>query len=506
MTHPDPHAVPTRSERHRIAIACTVSLVFLMQGIDTTILTVAIPGIAADLQRSPLSLHLLVSAYLLALAVFMPVASWFSDRLGPRRLFCLSVLIFMAGSVLTAFMPTLGLMIPCRMLQGFGGALMTPVGRLIVLRAFGPGRTIDAMTWLAIPTMVGPLIGPLLGAVLVEMFDWRLLFVVNTPLAIAAILGVLRLVPPLPAVAAGRFDTRGFLLAGLALVTFQLAIEALGLWGGIGLTLLPVSALVFWVYTRHARTREKPALDISLFHFENFRIGVLAGGLGRAGLNAMAFLLPLFLQLGLGFRPLQAGLISALAAFSSLASKPVLKHVIRRLGFRRTLVALTVAGSLSMAAYATVSTGWPVMALVGMSFLAGAVRILYFNSVQSITFTGLPAERLSSATATAGVIQQLCMGLGISLSAALLSALQGEAAGVGMRDFNHAFLIMAVLPLLSLPLLMTRAGGRQEPAAAPLRKTNPEKENKSIGAIARSIETTTKAGERAPERASDTAA
>ncbi|SLN57145.1 putative transport protein HsrA [Aquimixticola soesokkakensis] len=448
------------TESRRIAIAFVVACAFLMQGVDTTLLTIAIPVISADMGRSPLSLHVLITAYLLSLAVFMPVSGWFSDRFGARRVFVLSMGLFMAGSVITAFAPELWMMVLCRMLQGFGGAMMTPVGRMIVLRAFGPGRTLDGMTWLTVPVLIGPLIGPVIGASLIEVAPWRALFFVNTPICLAALIGALKLIPALPAEGAKRFDTLGFALAGIALVLFQLGIEAIThpAYGLVGAAILGAGAIaLFLVYRRHAITLEargqRAALALDLFKGRAFATGVIAGGIGRIGVNSMAFLLPLFLQLGLGFRPIHAGLISAISAFGSLASKPLLKRLIARHGYGRVIVGITLTSVFFLGIFATVTDGWPIAALVVLVVFAGAIRTLYFNALNTLTYKDLTDSELSRGVSTAGVFQQLNMGLGISLSAAFLTLLQGTAPAISIGDFRLTFLIMATIPLISLPFL-----------------------------------------------------
>ncbi len=472
------------SHRRQISIAFVVACAFLMQGVDSTLLTIAIPTIARDLGQSPLSLHVLITAYLLSLAVFMPVSGWFADRFGARRVFCGALGVFMTGSVLCSVMPELWMMVPFRLLQGFGGALMTPVGRMIVLRAFGRGRTLDAMTWLTIPVLIGPLIGPLIGAALVEMAHWRLLFLVNLPICAAAILGARHLIEAEAPVGTKRFDLRGFALAGLSLVLFQLGIEALGhaRFGPLGAACLGGGALaLFLVYRRHARRVQAPALDLSLFAQRGFAIGVVAGGIGRTGLNSMAFLTPLILQLGLGFRPITAGLLSALAALGSFASKPLLKGFIARHGFRCVMITLTLTGSASVAVFALITPNWPLLPLLAVCIVAGAIRTLYFNAANTLTYTALSDHQLSRAVSSAGVFQQLSMGLGISLSAALLSLLQGDAAAVSLGDFHAAFLCMALIPLLSLPVLARLAPADTGPDAPGLRKSQAPRRNKSIG-------------------------
>lgn len=488
--------MPPTTESHRIAIAFVVACAFLMQGVDTTLLTIAIPEISADLGESPLSLHLLITAYLLSLAVFMPVSGWFADRFGARRVFTWSVALFMGASMACAAMPGLWTMIPLRMVQGFGGALMTPVGRMIVLRAFGPGRTLDGMTWLTIPVLIGPLIGPLIGATLIEVAPWRTLYFVNAPICLAAIIGAARLIPETPPEGAGAFDLGGFLLAGASLVLFQLGVEALSHpgWGAPGAILLVVASLaVFQVYRRHAKGRDRPALDLRLFSNASYRTGVIAGGIGRVGINSSAFLLPLFLQLGLGFRPIHAGLLAALSGLGSFASKPLLKRCVARFGFRRVLLAITGLGTLSLGAFAGVSEAWPMALLIVLVLVAGAVRTLYFNAANTLTYTDLKDTELSRAVSSAGVFQQLTMGLGISVSAALLSVIQTPGGTLQLVDFQWTFAIMALIPLLSLPVLIRYrdtppapgpAGVAAASGATPaprLRKTQATLRNKSIG-------------------------
>ncbi|WP_238364745.1 MFS transporter [Mesobacterium pallidum] len=493
-----PHMPPTK-ESHRIAIAFVVACAFLMQGVDTTLLTIAIPLIARDLGQSPLSLHLLITAYLLSLAVFMPVSGWFADRFGARRVFCWSVALFMTASMACAAMPGLWTMLPLRMLQGFGGALMTPVGRMIVLRAFGPGRTLDGMTWLTIPVLIGPLIGPLIGATLIEFAPWRTLFFVNAPICLAAIIGALRLIPATPPEGAGAFDLGGFALAGLSLVLFQLGVEALSHpgFGLVGAVVLVAGSLaVFQVYRRHARGLDRPALDLRLFSNASYRTGVIAGGIGRIGINSSAFLLPLFLQLGLGFRPIHAGLLAALSGLGSFASKPLLKRCVARFGFRRVLIAITLLGTLSLLAFAGVSTAWPLGLLIALVLITGAIRTLYFNAANTLTYTDLQDGELSRAVSSAGVFQQLTMGLGISISAALLAVIQTPGGALQKADFHWAFAAMGLIPLLSLPVLWRYRDTGAAPAVAeapatlpvapaapvaPMRKTQAPLRNKSIG-------------------------
>lgn len=456
----------------QIAIAGTVACAFVMQGIDTTLLTIAIPTIAPDLGVSPLVMHFAITAYLLSLAVFMPVSGWFADRFGPRRVFSWAVVIFVLGSALSGLSPNIGLMVPARFLQGFGGALMTPVGRLILLRAFGKGRSLDAMMWLTIPVLIGPLVGPLLGAVIVTNLDWRWIFFVNVPVCILTLVLARWLIPPdTGARLKVGFDWAGFALAGIALTLFQLAVEHLGhpLVGGeiTTLALLAAALAVFWIYRRHASRHAAPALDLALFRIPAFRTGVVAGGIGRVGLNALPFLLPLVFQIGLGMSPIEAGLLSSTAAVGAFCAKPFLKRMVARWGYGPTIAGMGALGSALIAGFALLHPGLSAWVVVPYIVAAGAIRMVFFNSVNGLTYSEVPAEELSRSVATAGVFQQLSMGLGISLSAALLALMSGEGHVVEMSDFAAVFLMMAVIPLISVPLFarLRRPGAVPAPSA-----------------------------------------
>lgn len=473
----------------QIAIAGVVACAFLMQGVDTTLLTIAIPTIAPQLGVSAVVMHFAITAYLLSLAVFMPISGWFADRFGPRRVFQAAMVVFVLGSALSGLSPSLGVMVLARFLQGFGGAMMTPVGRLILLRAFGKGRTLDAMMWLTIPVLIGPLLGPLLGAVIVQSFDWRLIFFVNAPVCLITIALARWLIPPDTGerVKVG-FDWGGFALAGIALTLFQLGVEHLGhpLLGSEWVTLIFfASALtVFHLYRRHARRHDAPALDLALFRIPAFRIGVIGGGIGRVGLNSLAFLLPLVFQIGLGMSPIKAGLLSSTAALGAFAAKSILKKIVATWGYATTIAGVGVLGAAMIAGFALLHPGLSAWIVVPYVILAGATRTIYFNSVNALTYSEVPPEELSRSVATAGVFQQLAMGLGISLSAAILSLVSGEGHVLEMADFSKVFVIMGLIPILSLPFFAwlrnvtaSGSGPTQRKGPKPGPKPGPKRES-----------------------------
>ncbi|HEY4199541.1 MAG TPA: MFS transporter [Devosiaceae bacterium] len=459
------------SEALRITIAFIVSCAFLMQGIDSTLLTVTIPTLARSLDVDPLSLHLAITAYLLSLAVFMPVSGWFADRFGARNVFIWSLVVFTVGSIFCGMAPNLEILVAARVVQGLGGAMMTPVGRLIVLRTFGPGRTLDAMTYLTLPVLIGPLLGPLLGATIISFTSWRWIFYVNVPVcAITILLALVFIDRDEKVTERARFDFGGFVVAGICLLLFQLGVETLGersagLW--VTPALFAGSVAVFLFYLWHARRVENPALELSLFATRPFAVGVIAGGIGRVGLNSTSFLLPLMLQLGFGLPPLHAAAYSAISVVGSVGAKPFLRRCLRTFGFAGTISALVIGGSALMAGMSLFARGVPIMFLVLYVIVLGAIRTMHFNSVNTLTYSRVPDRLLSRSVATGGVFQQLSMGLGVSLSAAVLSMIVPEGGIPTLTDFSIAYLVMAAIPLLSIPvLLMLKEKQRGEEDAA----------------------------------------
>jgi EmrB/QacA subfamily drug resistance transporter len=290
-----------------------VGCAFFMEGLDSTMIAVAIPDMAKGLGESPLRLNLVITTYLLSLAVFIPVSGWIADRLGTRVVFCVAISIFAAGSALCGFSTSLPMMLVMRVLQGFGGAMMTPVGRLILLRSFPRSGLVSAMNWMTIPAMIGPTVGPIVGGFLTTYLSWRAIFYLNLPIGIAGVVLALWLIEDFRAPAPTRFDLRGFFIAGLGLALLELAIENVGrpmIPGPLGAVFFAAALAILLFYRWHAGRREDPILDLRLLRIRTFRIGTVTGSICRMGLDAVPFLLPLMFQVGFGFSPLQSGLLS----------------------------------------------------------------------------------------------------------------------------------------------------------------------------------------------------
>ena len=437
----------------RFLIPLVVAAGFLMEQLDQTIITTAIPDMAASLGETPLRLNLAITSYVLSLAIFIPISGWIADRFGMRNVICAAFALFTAGSMLCGLATSLPMLIAFRILQGLGGAMMNPVGRLILFRSFPKSELIRAMSYVAIPSMLGPTIGPLLGGVLTTYANWRWIFLVNIPFGLLAIAIAWRIVPNARG-AAARFDLPGFILVGLGLVLLQVVLETAGRgqvpWP-LQATVLLIGAALLAVFAWYARRRPAPVLDLGLFAIRTFRIGSLAGGLSRIGINAPPFLLPLLFQLGFGLSPVSSGSLTFVISIAAIFIRPLTARLLRVLGFKRLLLLNSVLSAGMIAAFATFDPATPHLVLIAVMMLFGVVRTTQFNSIQLLSYVDVPGPRLSQATSLGSVVQQLTMGLGVSFSAGLLGILAADGATPTVHQFQDVFLAIAMLPALGIP-------------------------------------------------------
>ena len=437
----------------RLLIPMIVAVAFMMEQIDTTAITTALPSMAASFGRSAVSLNLAVTAYLISLAVFIPVSGWVADRFGMRRTFVAALAVFTLGSLCCGGAPTFSTFIAMRVVQGMGGAMMTPVGRLILLRSFPKRDLVRAMTYFTVPVVIGPTLGPILGGVITHYLGWRWIFLVNLPVGLIGIAGALRFVREQRLHEPPRFDLPGFLMTGAAFVLLQIAIQCLGEKSYLPLsgTLLLAAILIFAAYARYARGRKHPALDLGLLRIPSFRVGVLFGGVSRIGLNAVSFLLPLMLQLGFGYTPIHSGLITFIGSFGTILIRPLVGRMLKPLGFSGLLSLNAAYGALGVAGFALIGRGTPDWMILAWGLLFGVGRGLQFTTLNTVSFVDTPPEKLSRSTAFSGAAQQLTMGLGVAIAATLLKALGHTGTAISVETFHHVFLVMAVLTLFSIP-------------------------------------------------------
>ncbi|WP_242417350.1 MFS transporter [Sphingomonas panni] len=430
-------------------IALVVASAMFMQQLDGTVLTVALPTMARDLGVPATNLSLALTSYLLSLALFIPASGALADRFGGRNLFCAAIGVFLVGSILCAQAGSLPMLVAARFLQGIGGAMMVPVGRLILLRSVARKDMVQALSWLVMPALVGPILGPPLGGMIVTWLDWRWIFYLNIPFGIAGIAGALALIPDIRGARTGRFDTVGFLLSGVALgcLLFGFELASRPGTGRVAIVLAIVGLVVGTAYVRHARHSVSPILDLRLMRIPTFRLSVIAGSLTRITQGAQPFLLPLMLQLGFGLSPARTGTITMASAIGALAMKAIAPRVLRRFGFRRSLIVSGLVSSLSYATCAFFRPDWPAGAIAAVLALSGFFTSFQFTGYNAIAYAEVDDVRMSAATSFYATFQQLMLSLGICTAAMVLEVgtVVGGTGQPSLAVFSCAFVILAVI-------------------------------------------------------------
>lgn len=430
-------------------IALVVASAMFMQQLDGTVLTVALPTMARDLGVPATNLSLALTSYLLSLALFIPASGALADRFGGRNLFCAAIGVFLVGSILCAQAGSLPLLVAARFLQGVGGAMMVPVGRLILLRSVAREDMVQALSWLVMPALVGPILGPPLGGLIVTWLDWRWIFYLNIPFGIAGIVGALTLIPDIRGEGPGPFDTVGFLLSGVALgcLLFGFELASRPGTGRVALGLAIVGLVAGAGYVRHARRNASPILDLRLMRIQTFRLSVIGGSLTRITQGAQPFLLPLMLQLGFGLSPARTGTITMASAIGALAMKAIAPRVLKRFGFRRSLIVSGLVSSMGYATCAFFRPDWPAGAIASVLALSGFFTSFQFTGYNAIAYAEVDDARMSAATSFYATFQQLMLSLGICTAAMVLEV--GTAIGgtgqPSLTVFSSAFLILAVI-------------------------------------------------------------
>ena len=449
-------AMPAESaSRH--PLLWLVALGFFMQTLDATIVNTALPAMAASLGESPLRMQSVVVAYGLTMAMLIPASGWLADRLGARRVFFSAIVLFVVGSLCCAASRNLGQLVAARVLQGAGGALLLPVGRLALLRTVPRGEFVEAMSFVAIPGMVGPLLGPTLGGWLVEYASWHWIFLINVPVGLAGCIATLRWMPELRRAALGRFDTIGYGLLAFGMVALSLALDAAaepgGLHGGgvLVLTVFGFASLV--AYWLHALRRPDPLFSPAMLRIPTFSVGLLGNLFSRLGSGSVPFLLPLLLQVSLGYSPLHAGLTMVPIALAGMAMKRFAAPLIARHGYRRVLVVNTVLVGLAMAAFALLGPGRPFALQLAALLAFGAVNSLQFTAMNSVTLADLGYDMASSGNSLFSMVQMLAMSLGVAAAGMVLAGFNGFFVSAGATSTLHAFqatfVVMGLLTVTS---------------------------------------------------------
>ncbi len=448
--------------------ALIVACALFMQNLDGTVIATALPAMAHAFGADPVHMNIALTSYLLSLAVFIPMSGWMADRFGARTVFRGAIAVFTLGSVLCGRADTLGFLVAARILQGVGGALMVPVGRLVLLRTAAKHELVAAMAWLSVPALIGPVLGPPLGGFLVTYASWRWIFDINVPIGLLGIGLVTRFVPNTRDAGAGRLDGVGLVLSAIALAGLMFGFEAAsrpGLPSWTGATALGLGLLAAVLYALHARRHSAPLLDFSLMRIPTFMVSVVGGSLFRIGVGAMPFLLPLMLQLGFGMSAVQSGAITFANAAGAIVMKPAATTALRRFGFRDTLLVNGILSALSLGVCAAFRPAWPLAGIYLVLLGGGLCRSLQFTAYNTVAYGDIAPARMSAATSLYATLQQVSLTLGVTAGAAALSAAMAMAshARPALGDFSFAFLTVAGVALLGAPvsLFMSRTAGAE---------------------------------------------
>lgn len=443
--------MPATSRLIPLIIASTL----FMENMDSTVIATSLPAIAADLGTDPIVLKLAFTTYLLSLTVFIPVSGWLADRFGARHVFRIAIAVFTIGSIACGLATSLGGLVAARGLQGIGGAMMVPVGRIILLRAIPKSELVDAMAWLTVPALMGPLLGPPIGGFITDSVGWRWIFWMNVPFGVAAIALATRFMPHTGAEIVPPLDVKGFLLSGIGLSSLIFGLTVMGrelLPGQMPLLLVLFGLLLTGVYVAHARRAPAPILDLRLLRIATFRAGVLGGSLFRLGVGAVPFLLPLLFQLGFGMSAFQSGMITCAAAAGAMAMKFPAARLVRRYGFRRLLLINGLLASLSIALMGLFSAATSFLLVVALLFIGGFLRSLQFTALNALSYSDVENDQMSYAASLYTVAQQMSLAAGVVLAAFVLEAALWwrDADRLQPSDFTMAFLTVAAFSVTAV--------------------------------------------------------
>ncbi len=427
-----------------------VAVALFMENMDSTVIATSLPAIAADIGTNPLALKLAVTSYLLSLAVFIPVSGWTADRFGARTVFRAAIAVFLLGSIGCALSGSLSQFVAARIVEGMGGAMMSPVGRLILVRSVSKRELINAMVWVTLPALVGPLLGPPVGGFITTFISWHWIFLINIPIGIAGIVLATIFIEDVKAPTPDPFDPLGAALAGAGIGGLAFGGSLLGmdyLPLPMVLALIAAGAASTFAYVRHARRTPAPVLDLSLLQIPTMRAAILGGFIYRCGIGAMPFLLPLLLQLGFGLTAFQSGLITLSNVVGAMGMKTVIPIILRRFGFKRALTVNALVSAVLVGLCATFQPGVSFAWIVGVLVVGGFFRSLEFTSLNTIAYADVDHGRMSRATSLVAVAQQVSISAGVAIGALavdLTLRFRGSTV-ITAADFQPAFIAIAII-------------------------------------------------------------
>lgn len=429
-----------------------IGAALFMQALDSNVIAIALPTMARSLRSDPVTLNVAITAYLLAAAVFLPVSTWVADRYGAKNVFRAAIAAFAASSLMCGLAQELWQLVGARMLQGASGAMMLPVGRLVLLRSVRKSELVHAMSYLTIPAVIGPMVGPPLGGFLVTHASWRWIFLINVPIAAIGIVLATLFVPAVREERVARLDLRGLVLSAAALFGLVYGFENLGhdvLPGPLVVALLLGGAGCGYLYLLHARRTPGAIIDLSLLRIATFRASAVGGLFSRLILGAIPFLLALLLQLGFGMSAFEVGVLTFNTALGAIVVKATAPAIIRRFGFRTILIGNALLLAAVSAGYALFAAATPHWILIGALFLGGFLRSLQFTTLNSIAYADVPTARMSHASSLSSMFQQLAQSLGVGFAAAIID-LRRDWHGRVMPDAADIGIAFPIIALVSL--------------------------------------------------------
>jgi EmrB/QacA subfamily drug resistance transporter len=436
--------------RRHVLIPLIVACALFMENMDSTVLATSLPAIAADIGEQPLALKFALTSYLVGLAIFIPISGWVADKYGSRTVFAWAIVVFLGGSLACAASSSLAFFVVARFVQGIGGAMMVPVGRLVLLKSVDKNDLVAALNYLTMPALIGPIMGPPLGGLITQYFNWRGIFLINLPISILGLYLALKHIPNIREETLPRLDVRGFVLLGFGLSLLMLAISALGghllPWSLIGVCAV-LGLIALELYRRHARSIDNPVVDLRLTRIPTYRAGVVGGSLFRIGMGATPLLMPLMFQLGFGLDPFHSGLITCCSAIGAMFMKTLTLRVLKAYGFREVLIWNALISTSAVALYGAFTASTPYLIVVPVLLVTGCMRSLQFTALNAISFADIDREAMSPASSMQSMTQRLAQSLGVALGAYALeisSRAQGHPTIVA-ADFWPAFVFVALI-------------------------------------------------------------
>src|SRR5271167_4636912 len=466
-----PSSQPSLADSSKRLLPWLIAVAFFMESLDTTILNTAVPTIAAALHVAPLSMKSVLASYTLSLAVFIPISGWMADRFGTRRVFASAIAIFTLGSFLCGITSNIHLLVACRILQGCGGSMMVPVGRLTVVRTFAKSELVRAMSFVSIPALIGPMLGPIVGGLIVGYFHWRLIFFVNIPIGLAGLILVYLHLPDYREEHTNPLDVIGLILFGSGVALLSYVLEVFGehtLSTPEILGCLALSIALLAGYGWHAARAAYPMLRLSLFRIRTFRASVIGSFVTRLGIGGIPFLSPLLYQVGLGFTPIQSGLLMMPQAIAAMSLKLTMPRILARFGYRAVLVSNTVFIGLLILLFATIGKGTPLWLVVAEVFCYGFFTSLQYTCMNTLVYADVSGEQESSASSIASTMQQMAMSFGVASASLVTAFFLPDRYRSNPVQFIHG-IHRAFFVLGGMTLVSTIRGGEHAACSEPVR-------------------------------------